>query len=136
MIKITQNTVDYSQRLQSSPTNYLIHYYLPFVTRLLSFSTVLWRFSDEFILVFTFYLIIAYFIRFSSFSSSHVTPIRRADYIFLSDSIFIDYSITPHHDTLYQINYCHPPSPVPIFVHFPPPPHIYQTLFQFIGSLI
>ena len=70
----------------------------------------------------------------------------------LSDSIFNNDYVTPHQDTLYQINYCHPPSSVPIFVHFPPPHHTsypipvhqqpyivyypitdrHQTLFQFI----
>ena len=50
----------------------------------------------------------------------------------LSDSISIAYSAIPHQDTLYQINYCHPPSSVPIFVHFPPPHPPHQTIFQFI----
>ena len=42
----------------------------------------------------------------------------------LSYSLSIDYITIPHQDTLYQINYCHFPSSVPIFVHFPhPTPH-------------
>ena len=70
----------------------------------------------------------------------------------LSGSIFINYSVPHHQDTLYHINYCHPSSAVPIFVHFRPPHHTsypipvhqqpyimyhpvtdrHHTLFQFI----
>ena len=72
----------------------------------------------------------------------------------LSDSIFINYSVTLHQDTLYQINYGHPPSSAPLLVHFPPPHHTsypipvhqqpyivyhpvtdrHQTLLQFIRN--
>ena len=40
----------------------------------------------------------------------------------LSVSVSIEYFVTPHQDTLYQINYCHPPSSVPFFVHSYVPP--------------
>ena len=94
--------------------------------------------------------ILAYFTQFSSFGSSHITPIIRPYYssstdpssvqllspiiphqqsrvIFLSDSISIDYSVTPHQDTLYHINYHRPPSSVPIFVRPPSPSQPYSS---------
>ena len=46
----------------------------------------------------------------------------------LSDSIFINYYVTPNQDTLYLINYCHPPSSVTIFVHFTPLYHTSDTI--------
>ena len=57
------------------------------------------------------------------------SPISRADYILLSDYIFIDYYITPYKDNLYQINYRHP-NIIYIPVHYTFTQ--WQTIFQFI----
>ena len=137
----------------------LIRCYLPLVTWTTSLSTGLWRFSDKVLFIFTFYLIIAYFTQLSPFSSYYVTSISRpysnssVDLIsvqlsspiipphqnrvhFLPDSIFIDYSVTPHQDTLYQINYGHPPSSVPFFFIPPPPTHTHTCSRSYSSSSV
>ena len=60
---------------------------------------------------------------------SLIIPYQQIRLLFVRDSIFIDYYIKPYQDTLYQINYCHPPIIyITVYYTF----HQYHTLFQFI----
>ena len=112
--------------------------YFPFFVRLSSLSTVLWIFSDKVLLIFTFYLIIAYFNQFSTFSSSHVTTISRPYSSSSADlsSVQLSSSIIPHQQSrlyfvirLYIYWLFHHPLPgYPISDQlFSSPHHIYSS---------
>ena len=126
--------------------------YFPFFTLLSYLSTVLWRFSDKVLLIFTFCLIISYFTQSSPFNSSHFTTISRPYSSSSSDlsSVQLSSSIIPHQQSrlyfvirlyIYWLFYHFLPGYPISDKLWSPPHHLYssslyispeQTQFQFI----
>ena len=57
---------------------------------------------------------------------SPIIPHQQSRVFFFPYPIYIDYSVIPHQDTLYHINYNHSTSTVTVFINLPPP-HIHTA---------